>query len=323
MSELGIVAIGRNEGDRLQRCIASLPGDAAIVYVDSGSNDGSLQWAQATGIEVTSLDMQIGFTAARARNLGFRHLLKVKPNIQYVQFVDGDCELIHSWPRVAISYLEGHPEAAAVFGRRHERFPDRSIYNWLCDLEWNTPIGEARAFGGDVMLRVSALQMGDGYRDELVAGEDPELSIRLRRAGWKLIRLDTSMTLHDAAISRFTQWWRRNVRSGYAFALGAELHGSTPERHWVWESRRAWLWGFWLPIFCAAANFYLGAAGFLVWLVYPVQSVRLALRAKGSFHDRLAIGFFQTLSRFPESWGQIKHLLDRSFGRRRTIIEYK
>jgi glycosyltransferase involved in cell wall biosynthesis len=323
MLELGIVAIGRNEGDRLKRCIASLPGDAAIVYVDSGSNDGSLQWAQATGIEVASLDMQIGFTAARARNLGFRHLLKVTPNIQYVQFVDGDCELIHSWPRAAISYLEDHPEAAAVFGRRQERFPDRSIYNWLCDLEWNTPIGEARAFGGDVMLRVSALQMVDGYRDELVAGEDPELSIRLRRAGWKLIRLDTSMTLHDAAISRFTQWWRRNVRSGYAFALGAELHGSTPERHWVWESRRAWLWGFWLPIFCAAANFYLGAAGVLIWLVYPFQSVRLALRANGSFHDRLAIGFFQILSRFPESWGQIKYLVDRSFGRQRTIIEYK
>jgi glycosyltransferase involved in cell wall biosynthesis len=321
--KLGFVAIGRNEGERLKRCIESLPSDAPIVYVDSGSTDGTPQWVKAAGIEVVDLDMGSGFTAARARNEGFRRLLEVVPNITYVQFVDGDCELIGSWPSAAIAFLEAHAQAGAVFGRRRERYPDHSIYNWLCDLEWNTPIGESKAFGGDVMMRISAFQAVGGYRDDVVAGEDPELAIRLRAAHWQLFRLDLEMTLHDAAMTRFDQWWRRSVRSGYAFALGADLHGSSPERHWVWESRRAWIWGVWLPIFCIAAGMLFGAIGLVTWLVYPVQVMRQALRAPGPLRDRIALGFFQVLSRFPESWGQIKYLFDQSFNRQARLIEYK
>src|SRR5205807_5703815 len=108
------------------------------------------------------------------------------------------------------------------------------------------------------------------------------------------------MTLHDAAMSSFDQWWRRSVRSGYAFALGADLHGGPPERHWVWESRRAWIWGVWLPLFSIAAGLVLGTIGLVAWVIYPLQVLRLALRAKGSPRERMAIGFFQVHSRFPE-----------------------
>ena len=146
--ELGFVAIGRNEGDRLKRCIASLPSNAPVVYVNSGSTDGSPEWVKAAGMEVVELDMRSGFTAARARNEGLRRLLEMAPNITYVQFIDGDCELVSSWPNSAVAFLETHPQVGAVFGRRRERYPDHSIYNWLCDLEWNTPIGESRRLVG-------------------------------------------------------------------------------------------------------------------------------------------------------------------------------
>ena len=275
--KFGIVVIGRNEGDRLKRCIASLPSDTTVVYIDSGSTDGSPQWVRARGINVVDLEMQSGFTAARARNVGFFRLLELAPDTKYVQFVDGDCELDSSWPGAAISFLEKNAQAGAVFGRRRERYPSRSVYNWLCDLEWNTPTGESKAFGGDVFMRVSAFQAVGGYRNDVIAGEDPELGIRLRAAQWKLFRLDQEMTLHDAAITRFSQWWRRSVRSGYAFALGAELHGAPPERHWVWEytshldlgglaagalhCERSSLWSYWpfglvdLPASGIAAGF--------------------------------------------------------------------
>jgi glycosyltransferase involved in cell wall biosynthesis len=322
-SELGIVVIGRNEGDRLKQCILSLPGETPVVYVDSGSTDGSPQWARAQRISVVDLDLRFGFTAARARNLGCDRLQEIAPDIKYVQFLDGDCELVSAWLRAAIVFMESQARLGAVFGRRRERYPHHSVYNWLCDLEWNTPIGESKAFGGDVLLRLAAFKAVGGYRDGVVAGEDPELALRLRAAQWQLFRMDAEMTLHDAAITRFDQWWWRNVRSGYAFALGAELHGAPPERHWVWESRRAWIWGVIIPFVAVTAGIMFGAVGLLTWLVYPFQVFRQALRTEGSIRDRLVIGFFQMLSRFPESWGQIKYLFDRTLNRPTRIIEYK
>ena len=226
--KFGAVAIGRNEGERLKRCLKSLSQAAVLVYVNSGSSDGSAQWARERGIEVIDLDMSRPFTAARARNAGFKRLRSLIPDINYVQFVDADCELVDGWPEAALAFHKTHMDVAVVCGRRRERYPERTIYNWLCNQEWNRPAGEVRACGGDAMMRVDAFDAAGGYREELIAGEEPELCVRLRGAGWRIWRLDRPMTLHDAAITDFTQWWRRTMRSGYAFAQGAYLHGAPP-----------------------------------------------------------------------------------------------
>jgi GT2 family glycosyltransferase len=322
-TEFGIVAIGRNEGERLKRCLRSLPVSARIVYVDSGSTDGSDAWARDFGAEVVHLDLSTRFTAARARNAGFRRLLDMAPQIPYVQFVDGDCELASEWPATGITFLRDHADVAAVFGRRRERNPDRSIYNRLCDWEWDGPAGEARACGGDVMVRAAALQAVGGYRESLIAGEEPELCVRLRAAGWRIWRLNAEMTSHDAAMTRFTQWWKRTRRSGYAFAEGAQLHGAPPERHWVWESRRAWLWGVGLPLLCLAAGFVVMPWGWASFAIYPLQMLRQSLRGTGTFRERITKGFFQLLGRFPEALGQLQFLRDRLLGRATALIEYK
>src|SRR6185312_216286 len=179
---VGAVVIGRNEGERLKRCLLSLP-DVTSVYVDSGSSDGSPQWARQNGTETVELDKRELFTAARARNAGFRRLREIQANVRYVQFVDGDCEIVGGWIQAATSFLDQRPDIGAVCGRRRERFPAASVYNWLCDQEWDGPAGEARAFGGDVMIRADALAAVGGYRNDMIAGEDPELGVRLRAAG--------------------------------------------------------------------------------------------------------------------------------------------
>lgn len=324
MSPFGLVAIGRNEGDRLRTCLASAQDQAAVlVYVDSGSSDGSVALAQAHGALVVNLDMSQPFTAARARNEGFRRLLDAAPALTLVQFVDGDCEVAPGWFDTARAFLATHPEVAAVCGRRRERHPERSVYNRLCDLEWNTPVGEARAFGGDVMMRVAALQQVKGYRADLIAGEEPELAVRLRAAGWTLHRLDAEMTLHDAAMTRFGQWWQRAKRAGFAFAEGALLHGAPPERHWVRESRSAWVWGVALPAGVLLAAGVGGPVFLCALAVYPLQVARLALRGEGAPSLRLARAFFLVLGKFAEASGQIKFLAHRLFGSRARLIEYK
>jgi cellulose synthase/poly-beta-1,6-N-acetylglucosamine synthase-like glycosyltransferase len=294
-----------------------------VVYVDSGSTDGSVQLARDHGVEVVELDQDAPFTAARARNAGFRHLRKMAPDLPYVHFVDGDCEVTPGWPARALAFLETHGDVAVACGRRRERYPDKSTYNWLCDREWDSPVGEVRACGGDAMMRVVAVEAVGGYRDEVIAGEDDELCVRLRAAGWRVWRLPDEMTLHDAAMTRFGQWWRRTVRCGYAFAQGANLHGAPPERHFVWESRRAWLWGVWLPLAFLMIGLKFGPWGWAIWLVYPLQIARQITRTPGPVRDRMVVATFQMLARFPEILGQIRFMWDRLRARQARIIEYK
>ena len=323
VGRVGAVVIGRNEGERLKRCLASLSSVSAMVYVDSGSTDGSSQWAADRGAEVVQLEKNLPFTAARARNSGFRRLQDLAPDLDYVQFVDGDCEVCTEWLSIAASFLHSHRDVGAVCGRRRERFPERSVYNWLCDREWDGEAGEVRAFGGDVMIRSRALRAVAGYRDDMIAGEEPELCVRLRKAGWRTWRLDTEMTSHDAAMTRFSQWWRRVLRSGYAFAHGAYLHGKSGERHWVWESRRAWIWGVGLPLICLSAGLLFGPWGWITWLIFPLQVLRQSYRNSGTLRERFVLSLFQVLARFPEAAGEIKFMRDRILGHRSRLIEYK
>jgi glycosyltransferase involved in cell wall biosynthesis len=107
MSNLGVVIIGRNEGERLIRCIQSLNVYIPFcVYVDSASTDGSIESAKNLGVCVIALDMSKPFTAARARNVGFEAMMKLFPHIEFVQFVDGDCEVLPGWPKAGIEFLQ-------------------------------------------------------------------------------------------------------------------------------------------------------------------------------------------------------------------------
>jgi GT2 family glycosyltransferase len=323
-ARIGVVIIGRNEGERLRKCLASVVGVAEpIVYVDSGSTDGSTSMARAMGVDVVELEMSLPFTAARARNEGFRRVRALSRDLSYVQFVDGDCEMVSGWLENAAAFLDAHRDVGVVCGRRRERFPERSIYNMLCDIEWDTPIGEARACGGDALMRVEAFEAVRGYRSDLIAGEEPELCIRLRIAGWRIWRLGAEMTLHDAQMTRFGQWWKRTLRSGHAFAEVAFLYRASPERHWLREACGAWLWALGLPLslfFCAAL---VGPLALAALAVYPMQMVRLGLQGRRSPRENCWRAVFLVIGKFPEMLGQLKFLAYRCLHQKPRLIEYK
>ena len=312
---IAAVVIGRNEGARLIACLDALRGQVApVVYVDSGSTDGSVAAAEARGARVVSLDMDQPFTAARARNAGVAALPE---GIEFVQFLDGDCVLRKGWIETARRFMEETPKAAVACGRRRERHPQASVYNALIDDEWDTPVGKAKACGGDALMRLAPLRAVGGYRDGLIAGEEPELCLRLRQAGWEIWRLDAEMTWHDAAITRFGQWWRRSKRAGHAFAEGAALHGAGPERHWVAETRRALIWGAALPVAVLLLALLVSPWALLLLAIYPLQVLRLASRKS------LPWAFFTTLGKLPEALGALQFYRNRLTRRSQGIIEYK
>jgi GT2 family glycosyltransferase len=320
-SDVGIVAIGRNEGERLIGCLTSASrAGAAIVYVDSGSTDGSVAAAECLGAYVVRLDLRLPFTAARARNEGFAALKGLMPQMRFVQFIDGDCELAAGWLKAALAFLEARADVAIVCGRRRERFPQRSIYNRLCDAEWDTPVGEAAFCGGDTLVRVDAFEAAGGFRGELIAGEEPELCTRLKGAGWKIWRLGDEMTLHDAAITRFGQWWLRAVRAGYGYADLARLHGAFANVYRR-QLASAFVWAGVLPVAILVGAVFHPAALFGL-LVYPLQIARIACKTGGSAWS-WTYAFFMVLGKFAELEGVLRYWWRRWRGNKVRLIEYK
>ncbi|MDY7020138.1 MAG: glycosyltransferase family A protein [Cyanobacteriota bacterium] len=325
---IGVVIIGRNEGERLIRSLESVIGRAdEIVYVDSGSSDGSCEAARQMGVDVVELDLSIPFTAARARNAGFERLRQNSPQVKYVQFVDGDCEVVSGWIEAAAQTLETQPNVVAVCGWRTERYPESSVYNRICDIEWHSGVaGPTTQFGGDVMIRAEPLASVGGYDPTVIAAEDDELSVRLRQAGGEILRIDHNSTLHDADMHTLGQWWKRAKRCGYGFAQVSYLHGAPPERKFVREILRTWLWGLILPLVSLGLIYPTHGLSALLLGRYPLSAWRVSDRTHKqgySWKDSIAWGLSCAASAFPTALGAIKFHLDRIQNKQHQIIEYK
>ena len=225
MLRVSLIIIGRNEGERLVRCLQSIKtmrfeaGTYEVIYADSNSDDGSMQRAKNLGARAYCLDSERP-TAARGRNLGLRHA-----RAPLVFFLDGDTVVAPDFLARAVAYLDDHPEVAVVWGHRREMYPQHSVYNRVLDLDWIYPPGESAFCGGDAVMRRSVLEEVGPFDPELIAGEEPELCSRIRAAGYKIMHLDVAMTGHDLAMTRFSGYWRRCFRAGHAYAEVARHTG--------------------------------------------------------------------------------------------------
>jgi cellulose synthase/poly-beta-1,6-N-acetylglucosamine synthase-like glycosyltransferase len=218
LPEIDCILIGVNSAKTLGRCIESIrsgsyPAERLhIIYADGGSTDESIAVAKRyAGVKVLALNPEYP-TPGLGRNAGWR-----SGNSPFVHFLDSDTIVDPEWFRRAVAKMQ-EPRLGAVIGFRRELHPERSLYNWIGDLEWNGPVGESDCFGGDVLLRREALEATGGYDEALVGGEDPELSRRIIRAGWRIERIDAVMTRHDLAMTTVKQYLKRAYRSGYGFA---------------------------------------------------------------------------------------------------------
>jgi GT2 family glycosyltransferase len=325
--KLAIVAIGRNEGQRLKSCLrAAMGGARTVVYVDSGSTDGSAEYARAAGCHAIELTPDLPFSAARARNEGFARALSIDPSVEMVQFVDGDCELVDGWLERGAIELAARPDAAIVFGHVREIHPEASIYNRLFDLEWRQNPGEIDACGGIFLMRPEIFKAVGGFRSEVIAAEDNEFCIRVRRSGKKILLLDAHMVNHDAAMQHFLEWWRRARRTGHAFAQVAALHGDSEERYFVRDCRRVWLWGLIIPALALGLALFTRGWSLLLLAAYPLQFAWIFLygRKRGwPASDAAIYACFTVLTKFPAVEGMLAYHFRRLRGKTPTIMEHK
>lgn len=325
----GIVVIGRNEGGRLVACLQALQTQPRpVIYVDSGSTDGSPEQARPLCDAVLPLDPARPFSAARARNEGAALLRQRHPDVAYAQFLDGDCLMLPGWLDAAEAALDAQQQTAVVIGHLQEMHPEASIYNRLCALEWRAPAGlidNYGALGGIMMVRLDTFFALGGFNVDVIAGEDSEFGVRVGASGAQVRKIDTPMARHDADIHRFGQWWTRAVRAGHAIGQRAFLNGEGPMRDCVRERRSTWFWGIGLPLFVAitawptrgASLLLLGGYAVLAWRVFRFR------RGRGDEPaDSWVYAGFNVLAKLANGWGLLRFQRNLMLGRYR-IIEYK
>jgi GT2 family glycosyltransferase len=319
LPEIGVVIIGVNVERYLADCIRSVQtanypaGRLKIVYVDGGSRDASARIAgEFENVAVIELNDRHP-TPGRGRNAGWKHL-----STPLIQFMDADTVIDPDWFERAFRALDD--ATAAVCGHRREKYPLKNAYHRFTEMEWHYETGPCRYFGGEAIVRRSVLEATGGFDEDLVAGEDPELSYRIRLNGRQILRIDAPMSVHDINMTTFRQYLKRAYRSGYAYAEIALRFIRNPEKLWLKESIRILAKAL-LPIGLVAAGALTGNIGWglllaVLVLFRPLINIgRMKQQAQQPWGYVLLYAGHTALVVYPQFWGMVRYFWGRATGR--------
>lgn len=324
---VSVVIIGRNEGKRLSRCLASVAAmrhaNFAIetLYVDSASTDDSVARATASGARVLEVRPERP-SAALGRNAGWR-----AAHGEFILFLDGDTELHPRFVETALQAMRD-PQVAVVWGHRRESRPENSIYNRVLDLDWIYPPGPSEFCGGDALMRRAVLENAGGFDASLIAGEEPDLCRRIRTLGHAILHIDAPMTLHDLAITRFGAYWKRAFRAGHAYAEVSERFKHTDQPLWLRDARRNRVHAAVLIALAAllASGLAWPSAAVLALGAFALLMLRTVSRSRWKSPDRLTLvlyGLHSHLQQIPILAGQVSYYMGALTGQKQALIEYK
>jgi hypothetical protein len=139
------------------------------------------------------------------------------------------------------------------------------------------------------------------------------------------------MTLHDLAMYTIKQYWRRSVRTGYAYAEISSMYASTNDPLWRAESKSNWTRG----IFWTCGPAFAVLLSLLMWSLLPILLfllVALALFTRTARKVRsrtesakllAAYSVHSHLQQIPIFFGQLRYRRQRQRGGNAAIIEYK
>jgi len=218
---ISVVIIGLNISEKVVNCIKSVKEskypNLEIIYVDGGSSDGSVEKVKKLGYVKVIESNHENQTGGRQRNIGWR-----SSKSDLIQFLDGDVLMDPNWINHAFKKI--NDRFIAVCGYRKERYPNKNWYNLINDIDWEKNIGETHHFGAEVLIKKSVLDDVGGYDDELISGQNGDISFRIKEKGYHILRIDKIMSYHNIKKNNFRKYFWRNFRHGYGHIQVAIRH---------------------------------------------------------------------------------------------------
>ena len=248
MTKLSVVLITKNQAWNIARLIESVLeatssiSSKEIILVDSASTDETAEVASRYPISIFRLQPGQPLSPAIGRYVGSQHARG-----EYILFLDGDTQLVQGWLPRALRSLQQSPRSGAVTGRVIN-LPTSAATQKPAPLPRKNRLGASRAVlwgsyggGGAAMYRRSVLGQVGTFNPYLCSDEEPELGLRIRHAGYRILELDYPIVRHynDApvAVSNVLRRRRCNfllgIGQGARYSLGSKLL-------WPWLKERWW-----------------------------------------------------------------------------------
>lgn len=277
---IDIIVIGLNEGLNLKRCFSSINKaientpkkfdvNFELIYVDSGSQDGSVEIAKCYADKVILLTSEPSAAAARMAGL---HNGKG----EYCLFLDGDMELDSNWFIISIPIITKlNDNIAGIIGIRDDISSDNKIRRNVYGVK-KTRI--APHFGGAVMLKRTDIERAGGYNPLLKSFEEPDFYARLLSIGKKVLELNEKFILHKIKSKKHKLIC--NIVKDPSFATVFKL-----------SIRRKYLLGFvkvfrytiialLIHIASLIALFYHGLSAFIIFQIFLIMLLLLVRKPK-------------------------------------------
>jgi glycosyltransferase involved in cell wall biosynthesis len=213
---LSVVIIARNEEAYIAQCIEAVLAATSsiqacdIVLVDSHSEDRTVAIASAYPIRVIRLSATQRCCPALGRHVGAR-----VTRGQYVLFVDGDSTIAPQWVDTALAVLASRSDVAGIAGREDQiYYRDGVVIGTKPDyFGTGNAACEVEQLGGNGLYRRQALEAVGSFNPYILSYEEAELGARLRRAGWRLLRIPELMAYHQTPRPDSMEEYARRLRS--------------------------------------------------------------------------------------------------------------
>jgi len=192
-SKISIIIPAKNEEEHIARLIISINKlsydreNIEIILVDNGSTDDTVSMASKLKVRVYSkLNANVG---------GLRNYGVSKSCGDILAFIDADCEVKENYLKAAIELLKDD-EIGAIGGQCESPHSG----NWL-EKTW-APYSASETSetsclaASSFVIKRSLFEKIGGFNEELTAGEDDELSSRIKKAGKKLYKAKDCAVIH-------------------------------------------------------------------------------------------------------------------------------